>query len=265
MFLSFLCLFVGICFVGCADNKTIVPSGNHHTEYEGVYLTIESVKRVDGHINLTAKWHNQTDHEVIYRLPYDIEYKNGEEWTNINIADVNYDLTEISVSPYSVKTQVYTTEYFDVSKAGIYRLRTSYSVSSTSNTYTLWAEFEVKSEIALSKLIEVQFDLTDEKIYWTDNTVDYTDDEILIIFKKSYTYPELKIEDFHFDNAESIDYIFLKPRDESLSANYRQIAAINLKEHGKDKVIEAVKYFERLSIVYAAQPNYIYGIADDNL
>ncbi len=123
-----------------------------------------------------------------------------------------------------------------------------------------------KSIISLSSEIESQFDLTDEKIWWNSNTnIDFADDRILIIFKKTTTYPELSIEDFDYENAESIRYLFLRPTDGQYgnAKNYRQIAEIHLKEKGRDKVIEAVRYFERISIILCVQPNYIYGIEED--
>ena len=59
--------------------------------------------------------------------------------------------------------------------------------------------------------------------------------------------------------------MFLRPIDGNYGnvENYTQIAKINLKEKGRDKVIEAVRYFERISIILCAQPNYIYSIEED--
>lgn len=123
-----------------------------------------------------------------------------------------------------------------------------------------------KSIISLSSEIESQFDLTDEKIWWNSNTnIDFADDKIIIIFKKTTMYPELLIEDFDYENAESIKYLFLRPTGGQYenAENYRQIAVINLKEKGRDRVIEAVLYFERISIIRCAEPDYIYGIEED--
>lgn len=147
MLLSGLCFLTGVCFAGCSGKENvIIPTGNYYSDEEGIYLTIGLVDSTDEHTKLNVKWHNETDYEVIYVLPYYIEYKNGEEWTNINTADPNYDLTEMKVAPHSTRTQVYTTAYFDVSKTGTYRLRTDCVVLATDMpSCNLWVEFEVKA------------------------------------------------------------------------------------------------------------------------
>ena len=117
--------------------------------------------------------------------------------------------------------------------------------------------------ISMPLEIESQFDLTEEKIWWkNDSTVDFADDTILVCFKYTATYPELSIEDFNFDNAERIEYLFLRPNNGAYNKDFTQIAQIYLKEKGRDKVIEAVRYFERISIILVAEPNYIYGIEE---
>lgn len=64
-----------------------------------------------------------------------------------------------------------------------------------------------------------------------------------------------------YENAESISYIFLRPTGGQYenAEKYTQIAEITLKEKGRDKVIEAVQYFERISIIVAAEPNYLWS------
>ena len=105
-----------------------------------------------------------------------------------------------------------------------------------------------KSIISISPEIESQFDLSQEKVWWELNpNADFTDDRILICFKKTTTYPELSIEDFNFENAESITYLALRPGENYVNTEkYSQIAVINLKEKGYSKLIEAILYFERI-------------------
>ncbi|MBQ8308823.1 MAG: hypothetical protein IJX96_03215 [Clostridia bacterium] len=121
-----------------------------------------------------------------------------------------------------------------------------------------------KSIISLAPEIENQFDLSQEKIWWnSDTNTDFADDKIVVIFKKTTIYPELSIEDFNFENAESIEYLFLRPTGGLYdNENYRQMAAINLKEKGRDKVIEALCYFERISIILYAGPEFEYSIEE---
>ena len=120
-----------------------------------------------------------------------------------------------------------------------------------------------KSIISLPAEIESQFDLSQEKSWWfPDVNAEFTDSEILICFKETTTYPELSIEDFNFENAESIEYISLRPTGGKYenAENYTQIAVIRLKEKSLDRVVEAVHYFQRISIIFCAEPNYIYQI-----
>ena len=111
--------------------------------------------------------------------------------------------------------------------------------------------------------ISIQFDVAEEKVFWTgsiDN--DFKDDRVYVIFKRTYTYPELEIDNFNFHNAVSIDYKSVKPVTaiencsiEYLLYRYRQIACIYLKDTGKDKVIEAIEYFQKLDFIKCAEPD----------
>ena len=117
-----------------------------------------------------------------------------------------------------------------------------------------------RSLISMPKAIEQMFDLSEEKIRWNgDVNGDFDDSTILIAFKSTEGFPELPVKCFGFPNAESIDYISLRP-PATWSGNpsdYRQFAVIELKEHGKRRVVEAALYFDRLSILYLAGPDYI--------
>ena len=104
-----LCLILGLPVVGCSEKKnTITLTGDYHTDYEGVYITIESVEDRGEYAKLNVKWHNETAYEVVYTLPYQIEYKNGEEWVNIQTEDLNYARSEITIAPKSTKIQEYS-------------------------------------------------------------------------------------------------------------------------------------------------------------
>ena len=67
---------------------------------------------------------------------------------------------------------------------------------------------------------------------------------------------------FNFENAASMSYLALrppeyyyKPGNEEWLANFTQIASIELKEKTEEKMIEAIRYFERFEIVRMAGPN----------
>ncbi len=190
---------------------------------------------------------------------------------------------------YNSKTKSYDFEFTAYGEQGVYsyyftdKKLTKFVITNEADNYEYICEFydygttvipvkiddietPNKSLISLSSEIESQFDLSQEKIWWnSDTNIDFEDDKIVVCFKNTTTYPELSIEDFNYENAESIEYMFLRPKDGQYenAENYTQIAVINLKEKGRDRGIEAVRYFERISIILCAQPNYIYGVEED--
>jgi len=82
--------------------------------------------------------------------------------------------------------------------------------------------------------------------------------------KKTSSYPKLKLEDFKMDNAESLEYIWLSPTMQQNNSDFRQYAAIRLKEHGKEKVLEAIVQLDKLKFVKRAEPEYIFSDIDFN-
>lgn len=112
------------------------------------------------------------------------------------------------------------------------------------------------------KKILKQFDLSDPKEYWKGTVDDdFADDVVLIVMRKTKTYPELELRHFKLENAESVEYIALSPPNNGDYSNgeaYHQIAVIKLKEHGKDKVVEAIKHLEKLKFIKSASPNGFY-------
>lgn len=115
--------------------------------------------------------------------------------------------------------------------------------------------------------VSKQFDLSEEKIYWKGSIDDnFKDDRVCIIFKKTETYPQLKISDFKFSNGARIEYDDLRPHnttDVNYLARYRQMATIYLKDTGKDKVVEAVEYLQTLDFIKCVEPDMIFEPMDD--
>ncbi|MGN0765984.1 MAG: hypothetical protein ACI4MO_05860 [Christensenellales bacterium] len=115
--------------------------------------------------------------------------------------------------------------------------------------------------------VSKQFDLSEEKIYWKGSIDDnFKDDRVCIIFKRTDTYPQLKISDFKFSNGARIEYDDLRPHnmtDANYLARYRQMATIYLKDTGKDKVVEAVEYLQTLDFIKCVEPDMIFEPMDD--
>ncbi len=102
-----------------------------------------------------------------------------------------------------------------------------------------------------------QFNLSDPKIYWDGRVdLDFRDDIVELIMRKTVTYPELQPNDFGLDNIESVEYISIKPGLNTIKEEFRQMLRIKLKDPGRENVIEAIKHFEKLEIIRYAGPLY---------
>ena len=92
---------------------------------------------------------------------------------------------------------------------------------------------ELTNQEEMRRLNE-QYDQSDSKIFWDgDFSSDGSliEDRVNITTKKTCTYPELTLSDFHFDNGEEIISAWLKPIGEN--PNINQSISIKLKEGGK--------------------------------
>ncbi len=121
-------------------------SNNNDSEYDGVYMTIESISYYEDCKEINVIWHNETEYEVTFGLNRLIKRYSDGEWISVSTADVEYHDTEYTVEPNSTYKFSYSTEYFDVSKSGTYRLYASFKVHEQEIQYrSAYAEFEVTS------------------------------------------------------------------------------------------------------------------------
>lgn len=154
---------------------TQIPDGMH-TDYDGIYLTIDTISTEvldTGTITvptLHASWHNDTkDVQAMYGEPYAIDYWNGSAWINLTPPNMAFELPGIMLKPGEVKEKVYSTEAFDLSHAGRYRLRSSFSIEDlpyrewvkTQNQYETWVEFEISAK----EMPEWTVENTDTSLY----------------------------------------------------------------------------------------------------
>ncbi len=155
LIISALCLplFTG-CFASPADKsgtssqaeQTKIPSEGINTEYEGVYLTLESLTDT----GITVIWHNETDKEITYGEWYSIEIMREGEWVSVLSEEMIVPSIAILLMPHGEMKKTYSTSFFDLSENGLYRLRCEfYPGSGTCNT---WVEFEVTDKEAIDEL-----------------------------------------------------------------------------------------------------------------
>ena len=145
-----LCAVVAVCFLTNPKNKNdqtkIVLDSNFYTEYDGVYLTIDSVEaESDGNKIFNVVWHNDTDKEVYYGESYSIEYKNGDEWEIVDTGEFYFNEIAYLLKPNSVAKMTYGTSIADVSKKGLYRIALRFSVEGEGGHF-MWLQFEMKED-----------------------------------------------------------------------------------------------------------------------
>ena len=147
------CVAVAVCFLtnppSDDTNNFVTPNGVNYTDYEGVYLTVKSIDTSeDGHKVFNLVWHNDTDKEVIFGESYFIERKVGNKWINTASEDLIFTAIGLLLPPSSTVYKSYSTQRFDISESGSYRLRASFSVDKGDGDrryteYNTWVEFTI--------------------------------------------------------------------------------------------------------------------------
>lgn len=162
------------CFLAHNKDTSIVlisADGSHSTN-EDVYISIDTIDNYDDPTkipSLNVTWHNEHWDDATYENWFVIEYKSGDEWTDVSIADVEFEEDSHFLRSYSENTKTYTTKFADISKVGTYRLRTEFYVydkkNDTESTHgTTWAEFDVKTTDKLDSY-KIEADDGDEYLY----------------------------------------------------------------------------------------------------
>ena len=149
------CVVVAVCFLtnppSDDENKGVYPIGEIFTDYEGVYVTIKSIDtNAGGHTVFNLIWHNQINKEVIYGEPYYIERLEGTEWVDAPSEELIFEAIGLLLRPNSTVYKSYSTQRFDISKSGTYRLRVQFSVDEGNGDRrykecNTWVEFKVGS------------------------------------------------------------------------------------------------------------------------
>ena len=133
------------CLVGCDNSKEIVLTDEDiHTDYAGVYLTLTAIDDSDEHIQLKTVWHNETFKEVTYGEGYKIEYLQDGEWKSVLKGEHIVSSIANLLKAKGTNEKSYSTELFDLSKEGTYRLISDFSLGD-GKMYNTWVTFEVKN------------------------------------------------------------------------------------------------------------------------
>ncbi|MBQ8311084.1 MAG: hypothetical protein IJX80_08755 [Clostridia bacterium] len=133
------------CLIGCDNSKdSALTDEDIHTDYAGVYLTISSLDSSGEYKKLNAVWHNETFKEVTYGEGYNIEYLEDGEWKSVLTDELIVTSITNVLKSKETKKKNYSTELFDLSNEGTYRLISDFSLGD-GKTYNTWVTFEVKN------------------------------------------------------------------------------------------------------------------------
>lgn len=134
-----------ICALLVSCNQIKISNGSL-SELDGVSMTIESVSYYDDRKEINVVFHNDTDYEVYFDSECDIKYRNGVEWESVKTATDLLDSMLYSIKPHSTYETSFSSEHYDLSKNGVYRLYSYLSIrGNESQNYSAYAEFEVTS------------------------------------------------------------------------------------------------------------------------
>ena len=224
------------CLVGCNDSKDIVLTDEDiHTDYAGVYLTLSSVDDSGEYKKLNAVWHNETFKEVTYGEGYKIEYFEDGEWKSVLKGEHIVMSIAYLLEAKDTKEKSYSTELFDLSKEGTYRLISDFSLGD-GKTYNTWVTFEVKetSTEATNNGIKKLIDLAQYSAMTIDGT---TSIEVV------YDYIE----------GEEKNYEFVIEDQETIGKIMTEVFKLELKDYPDDRDIDI---YQRWIIVKQGDNRY---------
>lgn len=140
--ITLIILAVLLCFSGCV--REYEPNDEIHTTCEGVFITVESIDESGKFPILEVVWHNETEKTVTFGLWYTIEYLNGGEWKNIQIADFAVPEIALMIEPDNTARESYTTKHFYMLRKGEYRIRTEFYIQGEEPVSgSTWASFSI--------------------------------------------------------------------------------------------------------------------------
>lgn len=128
------------------ESGIVTDTSSIHTDYDGVYLSVDSINNNSGRYKVfNTVWHNDTTREITFGEMYSIEIKDGDEWKDVRQEDIIFHTIAYILKPHSSQAKSYTSQSFDISNNGTYRLCSNFSTGD-GNRYITWVEFEVDED-----------------------------------------------------------------------------------------------------------------------
>ena len=160
------CVGVAVCFLtdpaSDDENIGVTPTGEIFTDYEGVYVTVKSIDtNSGGHTVFNLIWHNTTKEEITYGEPYIIERKEGNEWVDTSSEELYFSAIGWILHPNSTENRSYSTQRFDISSRGSYRLRVSFFADKGDGyrEYNTWIEFSVGPITTTDVILPMEYNM----------------------------------------------------------------------------------------------------------
>ncbi len=148
LFFLIIMLLSLAAIISCGESekpKDLKIEGNEKifTDFEGVYLTLESV----GEASISVTWHNDTDKEITFGEGYSIEILTSTgEWVSVQKEEMSVPAIALMLPAGGNLNKGYSFKAFDLSRVGNYRLRCEFWHGG--NTYSTWVEFQISEESA---------------------------------------------------------------------------------------------------------------------
>lgn len=206
-----------ICFLtNPLTHKNIIEHNDAiFTDLNGVYITLNSIKKTEDYLTFNVEWHNETEVEITYGEMFFVEYKENEKWVDTATEDIVFHLIGYLLKPDETKEETYKAQYNDISEKGTYRLVVPFSVNGSTEEYKTWVEFELNEisttqereniEKAVAKAI-----LDDNKIKYYDFGIECaTEGHIIygteIVDNKCKVYVLTDYSQFGFENGYFVE------------------------------------------------------------
>lgn len=116
--------------------------GAFGSDYPGVYLEFSNIFLEEGYIQ--AFWRNETELPARIYEGYDLQYLDGDTWVSCKKEFPQFGEDVYALAPWPSHVDVdysVSSEQFDLSRAGEYRLTGQFWVEGDDTLYTAWAWF----------------------------------------------------------------------------------------------------------------------------
>ena len=123
-----------------ATDTTASLLANVHTEYDGFYITLNSVSEK----SISVTWHNDTgDENITFSEYYHVEINKNGAWERVPATGeiIVHDIAYALPANGGQKKMSFSLSHLDMSEPGTYRVRCEFY--DNGNKFNTWVEFEI--------------------------------------------------------------------------------------------------------------------------